>query len=114
MAFDVYPYPASSTVLLPEKLREDVRVVVTWSVPHPEMQGRDLDEIARAWGCTRREAAVRLLPAGAITFQMSEEDVRRILAHPRAMIGSDGLAARLLPASEALGHLPTSARPACP
>ena len=68
-----------------------MRVVVTWSVPHPELQGRDLDDIARAWGVSRREAAERLLPAGATTFQMSEEDVRRILAHPRAMVGSDGL-----------------------
>ncbi|MFQ3622494.1 MAG: amidohydrolase family protein, partial [Acetobacteraceae bacterium] len=91
VAVDVYPYPAGSTVLMPERLRDDVRVVVTWSVPHPELQGRDLAEIAAGWGCTRREAAERLLPAGAIFFQMSEQDVRRIVAHPRAMIGSDGL-----------------------
>ena len=106
VAFDVYPYPASSTVLLPEKLRDDVRVVITWSVPHPQMQGRDLDEIAHDWGCTRREAAVRLLPAGAITFQMSEEDVRRILAHPRAMIGSDGLPHDSFPHPRAWGTFP--------
>ncbi len=91
VAVDVYPYPASSTVLMPQRLRDDVRVIVTWSVPHPEMQGRDLADIAAVWGCTRREAAERLLPAGAIFFQMSEQDVRRIIAHPRAMIGSDGL-----------------------
>src|SRR5690606_34712248 len=38
-----------------------------------------------------KEAAEKLLPAGAIYYQMNEEDVRRIIAHPRAMIGSDGL-----------------------
>lgn len=76
---------------MPARLRDEVRVTVTWSVPHPEMQGRDLDAIAAEWGCTRREAAERLLPAGAIYYQMNEEDVRRIIAHPRAMIGSDGL-----------------------
>ena len=91
VAFDVYPYAAGSTVLIPERLRADVPVQVTWSVPHPEMAGRMLDEIARDWGVPAREAAERLLPAGAIFFQMDEADVRRILAHELAMIGSDGL-----------------------
>jgi N-acyl-D-amino-acid deacylase len=91
VAFDVYPYPAGSTVLMPERLRQDVPVQVTWSTPHPEMAGRDLDDIARDWGMTRRAAAEKLLPAGAIYFQMDEADVRRIMAHPRSMIGSDGI-----------------------
>ena len=91
VAFDVYPYAAGSTVLIPERLRDDVPVQVTWSVPHPEMAGKMLDEIARDWGVPAREAAERLLPAGAIFFQMEEADVRRILAHELAMIGSDGL-----------------------
>ncbi|MCX8133286.1 MAG: D-aminoacylase [Roseococcus sp.] len=91
VAFDVYPYPAGSTVLMPDKLRQDVKVQITWSVPFPEMAGRDLDDIARDWGMTRRAAAERLLPAGAITFSMDEADVRRIMAHPRSMIGSDGI-----------------------
>jgi N-acyl-D-amino-acid deacylase len=91
VAFDVYPYPAGSTVLMPERLRQDVPVQITWSTPHPEMSGRDLDDIAREWGMTRRAAAEKLLPAGAIYFQMDEADVRRIMAHPRAMIGSDGI-----------------------
>ncbi len=91
LAFDVYPYPAGSTVLMPERLRQDVPVQVTWSVPHPEQAGRDLDAIARDWGMTRKAAAEKLLPAGAIYFQMDEADVRRIMAHPRSMIGSDGI-----------------------
>ncbi|RVT96349.1 D-aminoacylase [Rhodovarius crocodyli] len=91
VAFDVYPYPAGSTVLMPDKLRQDTPVIVTWSVPHPEQSGRNLDDVARDWGMTRRAAAEKLLPAGAITFQMDEADVRRIMKHPRSMIGSDGL-----------------------
>jgi N-acyl-D-amino-acid deacylase len=87
----VYPYPAGSTVLMPSRLRPDVPVQVTWSVPHPEMAGRMLDEIARDWGVSAREAGERLLPAGAIFFQMDETDVQRIMAHRLAMIGSDGL-----------------------
>ncbi|HWX48230.1 MAG TPA: D-aminoacylase [Roseomonas sp.] len=91
VAFDVYPYPAGSTVLMPEKLRDDTRVIITWSVPYPEMAGKDLSEIARGWNTDMRAAAERLTPAGAVTFQMDEEDVRRIMRHPLSMIGSDGL-----------------------
>ena len=91
VAFDVYPYAAGSTVLIPDRLRADVPVRLTWSVPHPEQAGRMLDDIARDWNLTPRAAAERLLPAGAIFFQMEEADVRRILADPLAMIGSDGL-----------------------
>ena len=89
--FDMYPYAAGSTVLMVDKIRDDVRVQVTWSVPHPEMSGRDLEAIAADWGVTRRQAAAQLLPAGAIYFQMQEDDVRRIMSHRLAMIGSDGL-----------------------
>jgi len=89
--FDVYPYPAGSTVLMPDRVREDVPVRVTWSIPHPEMTGKMLDIVARDWQLKLKPAAEKLLPAGAIMYQMNEEDVRRIMAHPRAMIGSDGL-----------------------
>ncbi|HUZ63102.1 MAG TPA: D-aminoacylase [Acetobacteraceae bacterium] len=89
--FDVYPYSAGSTVLMPARVREDVRTRVSWSVPHPEMTGKWLADIAAEWGLSQREAAERLVPAGAIMFQMDEADVRRILAHELSMIGSDGL-----------------------
>jgi N-acyl-D-aspartate/D-glutamate deacylase len=88
---DAYPYTAGSTILDPAKLRGDVRTLVTWSTPHPEVGGRDLAEIAREWGCSTVEAAQQLLPAGAIYFQMDEADVRAILSFPLTMIGSDGL-----------------------
>lgn len=91
VAFDMYPYPAGSTVLMPDRLREECRVIVTWSVPHPEMAGKDLAEVARGWNTDIRTAAERLTPAGAVTFQMDEEDVRRIMAHPLSVIGSDGI-----------------------
>lgn len=106
VGFDVYPYFASSTVMRPETLRDDVRVLVTWSVPHPEMQGRDLAEVAAEWGMTRVEAAKKLLPAGAIYFQMSEADVDRIVAHPLSMIGSDGLPHDAFPHPRLWGTFP--------
>ncbi|PPQ31346.1 N-acyl-D-amino-acid deacylase family protein [Rhodopila globiformis] len=89
--FDVYPYAAGSTVLMPNRLRDDVPVRITWSVPHPELAGRMLADIAREWQLEPRQAAERLLPAGAIYYQMDESDVQRIMAHRLAMIGSDGL-----------------------
>jgi N-acyl-D-amino-acid deacylase len=91
LAYDVYPYPAGSTVLMPDRLREDVKVIITWSIPHPEMAGRYLHEIARGWNTDIKAAAEQLLPAGQISFQMDEDDVQRIMAHPMSMIGSDGI-----------------------
>ncbi len=89
--FDIYPYAAGSTVLMPHRLRKDVPVQITWSIPHPELAGRMLTDIAREWNLDEKVAAERLTPAGAIYFQMDEPDVQRILAHRLAMIGSDGL-----------------------
>lgn len=106
VAFDVYPYPAGSTVMMPERLRQDVPVQITWSVPHPEQAGRNLDDVAREWGMTRKAAAERLLPAGAIYFQMDEADVRRIMAHPRSMIGSDGIPHDAVPHPRLWGTFP--------
>ncbi|MFM7345005.1 MAG: N-acyl-D-amino-acid deacylase family protein [Tagaea sp.] len=91
VALDVYPYIASSTVLTPDRVAAASRVIVTWSRAHPEMGGRDLADIAAEWGVDPQAAATRLLPAGAIYFAMAEEDVRRVLSWPEAMIGSDGL-----------------------
>ncbi len=91
VGLDVYPYVAGSTVLDPSRFMGASKVLVTWSVPHPEHAGRDLDEIAAEMNCAVPEAADKLQPAGAIYFMMDEADVRRILAYPHSMIGSDGL-----------------------
>jgi N-acyl-D-amino-acid deacylase len=66
-------------------------VLITWSDKLPGMSGRDLKEIAQEMGCSMREAAERLQPAGAIYFMMDEKDVQAAMAHPGAMIGSDGI-----------------------
>ncbi len=91
LSLDAYPYAASSTVLKPDYVAEARRILITWSTAHPEMGGRDLDEVAGEWGVSRLEAADRLQPAGAVYFAMDEADVQRILAHDDTMIGSDGL-----------------------
>ncbi len=91
VALDVYPYNASSTVLEPEMIDPDVRVTVTWSKAEPQMAGRDLAEIADEWNCSKTDAARRLYPAGAIYYAIDEDDMRRVLAFPSSMVGSDGL-----------------------
>lgn len=91
LALDAYPYSASSTVLKSQWVGEAPRVMVTWSVPHPEMTGRMLADVAAEWACSQEDAAKRLQPAGAVYFAMDEADVRRILSYPHTMIGSDGL-----------------------
>jgi N-acyl-D-amino-acid deacylase len=91
IAMDVYPYVAGSTVLREDLVDGVIDVLLTWSDPHPEMTGRLIADIAREWGTTEQEACLRLKPGGACYFQMLEEDVERVIAHPLTMIGSDGL-----------------------
>ena len=91
IAFDVYPYVASSTVLKEDSIRLSERVLITWSKSRPDLAGRELSDIADELGCDIFSAAAQLQPAGAVYFAMAEEDVQRILSHPNAMIGSDGL-----------------------
>jgi N-acyl-D-amino-acid deacylase len=91
IGLDAYPYIAGSTVLRSDLVDGVIDVLVTWSTPHPEMSARHLADIAREWNCTQREACERLQPGGACYFQMREDDVRRVLAYPPTMIGSDGL-----------------------
>ncbi|MFN4310987.1 MAG: N-acyl-D-amino-acid deacylase family protein [Ferrovibrio sp.] len=104
--FDVYPYIASSTALLPDRLRDDMPVQIATSEPYPEMKGRMLADIAREWGVDQVTAAKRLLPAAAIYFMMDEADVQRIIAHPRSMIGSDGLPSNDMPHPRLWGTFP--------
>lgn len=91
VAIDCYPYSAGSSVLDPELVDGKIKILVTWSRPHPGLGGRYLHEVAGEWGCTQREAAERLAPGGACYFQMREDDVQRVLKHASSMIGSDGL-----------------------
>ena len=91
IGLDAYPYIASSTVLRRERIRDALKVLITWSKAAPEQAGRELAEIARDWGVDIDTAIARLQPAGAIYWLMDEADVRRVLAFEPTMIGSDGL-----------------------
>ncbi len=91
ISMDVYPYVAGSTVLREDLVDGIIDVLVSWSSPHPEMMGRTLASIADEWGVDQKTVCRRLQPGGACYFQMDEDDVRRVIAHPLSMIGSDGL-----------------------
>ena len=91
ITLDVYPYIASSTMILPHLVGRCEKVLITWSRDNPQYRGTDLDEIAAEMGLERREAAEALVPGGAVYFQLNEDDVQRVIGFPGAMIGSDGI-----------------------
>ena len=100
---DAYPYTAASTALAAiaprgRLVREmDPHDVMVASVKHQhQYEGKRLDEIASMMDLPVEEAVSKLLrdeenAPSAIMFIMDEADVRRVLAHPTCMIGSDGL-----------------------
>jgi len=91
IGLDCYPYCASSTILSFSRVGPASKVLVTWSKPHPEYAGMDLQDVSRKMNLSVEKAVEKLLPAGAIYFSMDEKDVQRILAFEHTMIGSDGL-----------------------
>ena len=106
VSLDVYPYIASSTSLLAQFAEDCEAVLVAESIPHPECNGLLLERIMADWNCSLEEACERLYPAAAIYFQMDEEDLRRIMAHPATMIGSDGIASMQTPHPRLWGTFP--------
>ena len=91
IGLDCYPYCASSTVLSWSRTWVAMKVLITWSKPHPEFNGMDLEAVAAKMGVGKEQAVARLLPAGAIYFSMDEADVQRVLSFEHTMVGSDGL-----------------------
>ncbi|MBN4864708.1 MULTISPECIES: N-acyl-D-amino-acid deacylase family protein [Providencia] len=88
---DCYPYRAGSSNLDITQVTEDYDILVTWSMPFPDVAGKTLKDIAIMWNIDIYQVAEKIVPAGAIYFQMHEDDVRRVLQHPSSMVGSDGL-----------------------
>jgi N-acyl-D-amino-acid deacylase len=91
VGIDAYPYAAAATELNMGMVEASNKVLITYSKAMPEFTGKDLATIARQLRVPMEEAVRRLQPAGAVYFMMDEKDVRRILAWPGTMIGSDGL-----------------------
>lgn len=103
VGIDAYPYTAASTALAAlvvggrlasEMAAEEILIA---SVKHQhEYEGKRLSEIAALLDLPPEEAARRLLrdeenAVVAVMFIMEEGDVRRVLAHPTCVVGSDGI-----------------------
>jgi N-acyl-D-amino-acid deacylase len=91
VCLDCHPYPATSTMLRIDRVRIASRTMITWSGGMPEAQGRDFADVQRELGLDDEQTLAKLSPAGAIYFLMDKADVERIMQHPLAMVGSDGL-----------------------
>ncbi len=104
--FDVYPYAASATALMPDRLSIAEKILIVASDKYPDKAGKYLKDIAISWDVTELEAAEELLPAQAIYFAMDEDDVQRVLKHERAMIGSDGIPGTNTPHPRLWGTFP--------
>jgi N-acyl-D-amino-acid deacylase len=106
VCLDCYPYTAGSTVIRTDRGMLSGRVLIASSEPHPDCAGRDLDDIAMAWGVSREEAARKLQPGTAVYFNLDEGDVRRVLAFDETMIGSDGIPVGDMPHPRLWGTFP--------
>ena len=88
---DCYPYTASSTMLLKSFVKRADKVLVTWSDNYPDVSGQDLNDLANNFGLSIDDTIDKLYPAGAIYFQMGDDDLNRILKFEGSMVGSDGI-----------------------
>ena len=88
---DCYPYTASSTMLLKDFVARADKVLVTWSDKFKNLKINDINKLCKDYNCSVEDLVDKLYPAGAIYFQMSDEDLNRILKFKGTMIGSDGL-----------------------
>ncbi|MBW7933398.1 MAG: D-aminoacylase [Gemmatimonadaceae bacterium] len=73
----------------------NVQIASVSAADDKRFEGMRLDDVARARGLAPYETAMALLKAnrasvGMVGFAMSEENLERILAHPQAMVCSDG------------------------
>ncbi|SAK89895.1 N-acyl-D-amino-acid deacylase [Caballeronia catudaia] len=91
LCLDCHPYPATSTMLRADRIRQSSHVMLAWSTKRPELAGKDFTDILPLYGGSIEAAIEGLTPAGAIYFVMDEQDVRRIFRHEKTMVGSDGL-----------------------
>ncbi|HKB25688.1 MAG TPA: amidohydrolase family protein, partial [Methylomirabilota bacterium] len=70
-------------------------VMISFCARRKDAEGKRLSEIGAARGMSPLDAALELIADEAgkaymILFQLDEKDLRRVLAHPAIMIGSDG------------------------
>ncbi len=92
IAMDVYPYVAGSTVLREDLVDGVIDVLLTWSRPASRGDGPHAGRHRRASGAsTRRKPAAACSPAAPAISRCTRTTCERVIAHPRTMIGCDGL-----------------------
>ncbi len=103
IGFDVYPYTAGSGPFeqyfdsdhVDVARLEFVQIVHCPDFPH--FQGLRVPAIAEVEGCSAEDVTRRIISGPRATetvcviFEIDENEMRTVLAHPRAMIGSDGI-----------------------
>ncbi|MFW6308406.1 MAG: N-acyl-D-amino-acid deacylase family protein [bacterium] len=61
--------------------------------PMPEIEGKTLAQVADEWNISEENTALKLMNKGGVSciyHSMLEENLQKILAHPRVMVASDG------------------------
>lgn len=103
VGFDVYPYTAGSGPMEQYFNPDDIDleraalVQITRCPDYPRYEGRLLEEVARTEGIDLGDLTRRIITAPRSTeticviFEIDEDDMRGVLSHPRAMVGSDGI-----------------------
>lgn len=86
-------------------------VLIATCTERPEYEGRSLASFVDEWDLVAEDAAQRIVDEGgehvyAVIFMMDEGDVRRVMAHPSTMIGTDGIPAGSKPHPRAWGTYP--------
>jgi N-acyl-D-amino-acid deacylase len=107
---DCYPYDAwasTITVLVPSRRHDDpvavkkglddvgggANVTITNCAKHPDYEGKNLEEIARASNRTAVEVYMEIVRdggAGVVCKSMKESDIRTFYQQPWVMVASDG------------------------
>jgi len=121
---DQYPYTSGSTrlaALLQNGALTDASggfgrvqaedVLIATAPGYPTHEGRSLASFVDEWDLPAEDAAQKVLnEAGdgvyVVVFMMDEGDVRRVMAHPTTMIGTDGIPAGSKPHPRAWGTYP--------
>ena len=121
---DQYPYTSGSTrpgALLQNRSLTDNSggfgrvqpedVLVATAPGYPAYEGRSLASFVEEWDLPAEDAAPRIIEevgehVYVVIFMMDEGDVRRVMAHPTTMIGTDGIPAGSKPHPRAWGTYP--------
>ena len=121
---DQYPYTSGSTRLaavLQNRaltdgsggfgLVQSEDVLIATAPGFPTYEGRSLASFVNEWDLPAEDAGQKILDEAGenvyvVIFMMGEGDVRRVMAHPTTMIGTDGIPAGSKPHPRAWGTYP--------